>query len=382
MKHESFQFTNRQVLFSVIILVGCYGAGCGPVGVDLQDGCASACDPQEVCDLGACRAACKVDQDCSSEHFCVGGACRPLTPCETTGQCQKDEVCKSGLCVPVNRQCVSDIMCEGGTCSNGICVAENPDDEDTTCSNDAQCPGSQVCDFGFCKEPEGSGSSNAGDGTSDGTSNGSSEGSGSGEDNGPCEGDGSLPYGSSCQTSSECCSGFCVGRPSETTGMCTERCTVHDDCNPSGGMNYNCATIGNGEQMCVQNDYGTLCSEAAHCNSLVCLSAIGVLGQCSYTCNELNDCPAGTACGTITAMDQYGQDVNMRVCTPIGETCFQSDMGINDCLSQLCYAGETGVGGGYCTTFCFENETPACPSGFECRPAVEGGYTFCLAPLE
>tara|TARA_Y100001968_G_C19102672_1_gene593316 strand:- start:65 stop:508 length:444 start_codon:yes stop_codon:yes gene_type:complete len=147
-------------------------------------------------------------------------------------------------------------------------------------------------------------------------------------------------------------------------------------------MDYNCATIGNGEQMCVQNDYGTLCSEAAHCNSLVCLSAIGVLGQCSYTCHDLNDCPTGTACGTITAMNQYGQDVNMRVCTPIGESCFQSDLGINDCLSQLCYTGETGVGGGYCTTFCFESETPACPTGFECRPAVEGGYTFCLAPGE
>ena len=134
--------------------------------------------------------------------------------------------------------------------------------------------------------------------------------------------------------------------------------------------------------MCVQNDYGTLCSQAEHCNAQVCLSAIGVLGQCTYGCSDINECPAGSACGMITAMDQFGQDVNLRVCTPIGESCFQTDMGINDCLSQLCYTGTAGTGGGYCTTFCFENEEPACPTGYECRTVVEGGYTFCLAPEE
>ena len=372
---------------SLVLLMGTFWLlACDGSFFGADPTCGDACGSGTVCDEGICRSQCEVDSHCDPDGFCIAGICRPLTLCETTGQCRGDEACLDGLCIPTNRECVTDAMCDDGFCDEGVCRSgtrpiDNGPGSGAPCESDDDCSDGLICFHGTC----GTGSQNDdGGGGDDGATDGEGD-DGSGDDGGgdgsndPCEGRANGVFGDRCQASADCCEGLCVGRPSEAYGMCTQGCMENADCNEGGGQTYFCSQVADAGKVCLQNDYGTMCTEATHCNGQICLNAIGQIGgKCSYRCHDIHDCPTGTTCGAISAMDQFGNDVTVRVCTPIGESCFRMDNGLNDCLSQICYTGSEGAGGGYCTTFCFESEDPPCPQDFVCRTLVEDGYTFCI----
>ena len=80
------------------------------------------CDP----DAGGCLepTVCVEDRDCLSGRFCVWGSCGDVQP-----ECRHDGECGDGICVQAYLQC-----------------------RPTTCNEDVQCPGAEVCRDGACKQ--------------------------------------------------------------------------------------------------------------------------------------------------------------------------------------------------------------------------------------
>lgn len=99
-------------------------------------------------DTGECEEApvCTNADDCGPGRFCRDGDCADEPPeCIDDGpQCPGRAVCRGGQCEAVN--CITDLDCvQGRRCDQDsfLCVE---------CFADDDCPGIQVCNFGFCFE--------------------------------------------------------------------------------------------------------------------------------------------------------------------------------------------------------------------------------------
>ncbi len=123
----------------------------------------------------------RFEQPCGGDQVCVGGACRPGTPCAVPGApcgevacagpaalarptCSDDLICvdreipcgsggrcEGGVCLPVSEECAAaqqlcgPIVCDGNAISLGIC------DADLICRTElAPCPPGTSCDGGGC----------------------------------------------------------------------------------------------------------------------------------------------------------------------------------------------------------------------------------------
>lgn len=80
----------------------CDGAGACPAIAT------TTCAPY-VCGVDACLATCAADADCTSGHYCGGGACAPHEP--NGESCARDGECASGFCVD-------------GVCCDGACTGQ------------------------------------------------------------------------------------------------------------------------------------------------------------------------------------------------------------------------------------------------------------------
>ncbi len=214
-----------------------------------------------------------------------------------------------------------------------------------------------------------------------------------------------------CNVPGECESSRCIDDRGPTR-FCTRTCLTNGDC----ASDHLCDA-----GQCVPNDVGGLCDEAADCVTNLCAGnpATGV-GECTRTCTNAGDCPAGFACsnagGTFVCVDierpcaqcstgiclnDLGQ--GMRGCTTtcrgpadcprslpgleytcsgghcipstfvlgpdsMGSTCrFSGDA--NLCRSGVCVDADDGSQ--FCTQVC--NERGTCGEGFACVPSGDGG---------
>jgi hypothetical protein len=295
----------------------------------------------------------------------VFGAIQCATPCSNDGDCPGTDVCQNGTCAP---PCDNNTDCPGQQCVSGHCVTPCSGDAECAtgacengtcvppCETNTDCPGDKVCDLGVCKPP----CQNTGDCPS-------GKDCVAGVCTLPCNFNGDCPGGQVCEaghcqtpppcdTSSDCPSGTAC-----TQGNCLPPCNNSSDC-PA-------------EAICEQ---GTCyqpppCTIDAHCpGTEACISGI-CLPPCQDT---LTDCPSDFQC-------VQGQCRPPGNCTEnadcIGKVCAEDEHGNRECLPPCQYTSDCPTGQvcelGQCQGSCAEESgclTPnpsdacRCGGGFEC----------------
>lgn len=161
--------------------------------------------------------------------------------------------------------------------------------------------------------------------------------------------------GASCSNRSACALELCAGDPSAGLGECTRTCVDSTDC-PAG---FACSEA-SGIFICVNIE-----RSCARCSTGLCLGAQG----CTTTCRAPADCPLTLpgmpyACSSgICEPSSYviGPD-------PIGASCRWSG-DANLCRSGVCITDDS-TGSEMCTQRC--TEAGGCGPGFGCVPADDG----------
>lgn len=406
---------------AIILSAGLLAVACAAGGGEAECTSSSDCAAEQRCQLGTCFDECTSDRECTDRNRCSGGLCIEAIRCASQDDCFFGTVCEDGYCYSQTPECNRDSDCPPGLrctqgaclqvgpglecltpadcesderCVDNECVAESsPDagddatdaaptdagDDDTgpedtgaedtapddvadvrdvvsdtgrACRLSGDCAIGELCVDGFCATP----------GTDTGTTD-------AGPDAPVC-----TEFREGCERASQCCSGYCLGVAED--GTCSERCSSYEDCNPIGARDdWFCASVPDGGStvnICAPSDYERACVSADRCLGGVCLRVPSDSG-CSWQCDDTSDCPPGAGCGEVP----FAGGSVLRVCTPIGATCFVP----NDCLSQTCLTDGPGTAG-YCSTFC-DPRTPApCPAGWSCTaPDAENpGLFVCVLP--
>lgn len=114
------------------------------IGLDIKDRTDPACTAEPGHCANGIKDADEVQVDC-------GGTCDACTACIDDLECPGTKVCEGGFCVPPEvLSCTSDAGCAAGEqCINGLCM------EDLSCTSTAQCPDfSYDCVEGACVKLE------------------------------------------------------------------------------------------------------------------------------------------------------------------------------------------------------------------------------------
>lgn len=410
----------RLALYAAAFAAAALVAACAAGGATADCTSSSDCDPAQRCQLGTCFDECTSDRECTDRNRCSGGLCVEATRCASPNDCPFGTVCEDGYCYSQTPECSRDSDCPPGLrCSQGACLQLDPglecltpadcelgercldnlcvsDDlpdvtdvavdtdasepdivedtrpdtdagrDDTTvtpdtsvdtgraCRLSGDCEIGELCVGGVCTTPD--------TGPAD-------TGSDAGTDAIEC-----IEFREGCERASQCCSGYCLGVAAD--GTCSELCSDYEDCNPVGSRDdWFCTPVADGGgtvNICAPSDFERACVSADRCLGGVCLRVPSASG-CSWQCGDSSDCPPGTGCGEVP----FAGGSVLRVCTPIGDTCFFP----NDCLSQTCLTDGPGTAG-YCSTFCNPRTPAPCPSGWTCSaPDLANPDVFvCVLP--
>lgn len=233
--------------------------------------------------------------------------------------------------------CTSDNQCSvGSTCVNGEC-------QDIICNSDLDCGGSQICINTYCIEKTC-------------TSNNDCSEYGEACSNGYC-----VPYGSSCNTPTDCNNGA-IGCFSGVCGQCSS----NSDCQKGYCNNGLCTNSCNGvcgqNQVCVANKNQACCDYDPSCGMNCNLTGTGSCSYCVngvFTCKKgntfegcttdqdciSNKCFIGTSKGDICGYVEASECVTNDQCNSqnpfcVKGTCNQSPLGAlcgdngNSCRTQ------------------------------------------------
>jgi MYXO-CTERM domain-containing protein len=123
---------------------------------------------------------------------------------------------------------------------------------------------------------------------------------------------------------------------------------------------------------------GARCHYADHCASGgTCIESLGapLVRYCSKACTAASDCPAGMGC-------LLGPD-GARMCRypralpdVLGNYCRNE----SDCETRTCL-GVASTTTRFCAVACNPAESPACPTGFACRPSADRPTVTACFPL-
>lgn len=144
-------------------------ASCGKVAPALESGsrCSlnSDCKSPLVCNFERCRAECLTSRDCNGQ-LCVRGEGSSVcqlsdeTECTHDSQCVGTQVCGidrrcRDICA-TDKDCVAELICAAGVCArpdelvNGKLRARVPSDAGASCTYASDCPPELVCLNGRC----------------------------------------------------------------------------------------------------------------------------------------------------------------------------------------------------------------------------------------
>lgn len=389
---------DSRLVLVVALLFGVVGCSSDPCGSD------SDCARSEICQGGACVAACDDHDDCTDGRVCDRGICIGSARCGTVADCPFGFVCEDALCIPqaaeceVDSHCPPEFRCCGGACYQPGIPAPACD---APCASDRDCDVGERCDNGGCvvtavdagqdisrdAPDRDAGPDTTGDAEPDIEPDvGPDADPDTAPDSEPdtptdeCEGRADGQLGERCVGADDCCNGLCFGNPGAGRGVCTDTCNSYRDCNPvgAGGDELFCYREPSlDEPLCAMSDYQASCGSGNDCVDRRCL--VSVRGNaCSYRCATTADCPSNSACGFVAFSDgetEFGE----FVCVPVGASpC----AGPGDCLSGTCLTDdETLVS--YCSTVCNTADPGACPSPMRCTELPDGlGGTLpvCVLP--
>lgn len=273
------------------------------------DGCATTgCVAGQTCNAttGHCEQSgptllplngtCMRNGDCESDVcFDFGGgvgrrcveSCGSSTDCPVGFTCHVHEGAR--MCVnatlfagsptftePAGAQCTEDGQCRSGLCDDSSCLER--------CTVDGDCP------TGSCRWYE------TGQFVFDQACNGPGPG---------------APVGSTCDFTSDCQTGVCLAGGSTSIRRCLRLCDTTSDCangSVCSPIDYSECTNGSfddcnrwriqGVRACVEDNhgngaFGTSCSDAFDCRSMLCNPSIN---ECTDTCATDADCPSNYRC--------------------------------------------------------------------------------------
>lgn len=193
-----------------------------------------------------------------------------------------------------------------------------------------------------------------------------------------------------CTDPSGCTSGICLTPPqvvpwTSPQAVCTMACEDDLKC-PTG---YRCGAAGGiAGTICVPEAQVSACPTGMAntcggvCNAppgreeidiAVCLNGFNqTAGYCTCTCSVAADCPSGFGCSRI---GDTGDPTRPGVCIPFaGETCPESDRGVEQCLSTTCLVDEDDITLNICTSFCLRADD--CPADYDCVSV--GDASVCI----
>ncbi len=312
---------------------------CGDACVDTATdprhcgGCGAACDADELCSDGSCRASCPEGQT-----LC-GGECHDLEAsaahCGGCGAaCDAGEVCSSGSC---------ETSCPAGqtACDGGCQDLDESALHCGACGN--ACAAGERCDGGACVPDCAAGETACGGACSDLSTDRANCGS----------------CGTACGADELCVDGACALGCGGGLEACGDRCTstaIDPD---------NCGTCGNA------------CAEGESCQDGTCRPHCGPFastvcdGACTNTAVDHANCGA---CGNACAEDQV---CNAGICT---EGCSGSaDVCAGACTDTTHDPANCGSCGTACTAAA--HATAVCSDG-GCRRICHDGFDDCDGDLE
>lgn len=300
----------------------CDGAG------TCQPAAAQSCNAYACGTAGVCNTGCKVDGDCATGYFCIGGSCAKKstgTTCSAdsdcgTGYCEQGVCCKTA-CSGVCQSCA--LTGSVGTCSP-ITAGQDPfdqcDDQAPTrpCGTTGVCDGNGACAFypagTTCGAPTCTGSTLTQARTCDGA--------------GTCR----------PATTAKCDPFTCA------TTACKATCTADADC-----VSPNVCTNGS----CGKLPPGAACTTAASCVSGFCAQGVCCDTACTGTCQS---CALAGTTGTCSPVPAGQAPTPATQCAATAKTGCLTD-GFCD-------------GAGHCRDW---------PSGTQCAPAACTGQVFTPA---
>ena len=310
------------------------------------------CDEDETCLKGVCGRECLWDEDCGDpNHFvCRQYACKPASVLfpdaggETealdieadqdlgTTSCEKDLDCKDLGLVCIERRCDKDCD-EDEDCAdpNLYCYAQR-------CFPKGVEPTTEVVDVDVDADPEDSIDSVT-----------------------PAK-----PYGSPCETGSECEGEWCVQNMLLQQKTCTELCGGDGDSYACPGIDVCVGPLqdqdGQSRWVCAANDAGS--QNCAACSSGLTLTNPQGNCICTVKCPDAGKCPTNSGCAPVMI-----GGVATPVCVPVGQVCDPNDVNTSPCYGA-CLPRRDGSGFGACTIVCDTNA--ACPQGYTCYAEVVG----------
>jgi len=188
-------------------------------------------------------------------------------------------------------------------------------------------------------------------------------------------------YGTLCQSSAECKSGYCLGATAQNAGVCSTICEASTDC-PA-------ITLDGDTFQGLCNSYlygwgGNLDDPRVNYNLNLCVPTSDPMTDCStgYTC------AAGEACfpnviswdpATKSQVEYFCADITTEgdpaPTKTVGQACNPNSEAV-ECLSGICFSTNGSETVGYCTALCDDNA--ACSNGTSCidvtRAARRGQY--------
>lgn len=258
---------------------------------------------------------CQSSTECKSD-LCVGsgavGTC--IQACSGTQACPAGMACMklssgAGGCFKAGDKKIGETCAASSDCAGGICAAS---DGKYVCSQ--SCGAGAPCPSGYTCYPL--------------------SGGGGGCFKSPQKkGDGQT-----CDYSSECQSGLCVGA---AVGKCVQPCNPDKSqcgpgflCVPLTGGGGACLALGNGKM-------GDKCDKPSDCATGTCVG-LGSAGYvCTAQCAGTAECDCGYECVTFSGGASYCEPGKKVACVDDGQSC----TGDGQCVSGVCLAGK-------CATTC------------------------------
>lgn len=124
----------------------------------------------DTCEKSTGIPTCQSDFECGIHEKCIGRKCIESDSCTSSNQCPGSQICWIGTCTYCysDSQCLIGEICEnqacvtgcrrysstcsvGKKCINNICQLPS---SYGPCEYNSDCPGSQVCPFSRCMEPQ------------------------------------------------------------------------------------------------------------------------------------------------------------------------------------------------------------------------------------
>ncbi|MBP46489.1 MAG: hypothetical protein CMH53_00960 [Myxococcales bacterium] len=299
---------------------------------------------------GTCEKLCTSDAQCSQNQQCSKFSGKNYGACVSTPQssgkkdngqpCSDSTQCKSSICVGSGTQgtCLADCTttpCPAKTncvaLSGGLkgCVPAGPKGLGESCQSGFDCSTnicapasgkyicSQLCGAGNPACPSGYSCTSINQNTSVCLPSASGSKKGNGD---------------TCQDSSECASGLCIG--SGNSGTCLQPCTTNQQC-PAG---YGCASLQSGGGACIKlgdKKIGEPCNQASQCASGACYN-LGKGNVCTDQCQSSVDCPCGFECDSFQGGAKLCVAGAKLACLSNGEQCATDA----ECKSDLCLQGK------------------------------------------